>query len=220
MACVQACSADFTTSFFQLLQGIEINLSSLLGLVAINFAEPWIHHGREIQRWFFNKPDRGFERLSTKKRATRHSEEKSSQLEATSNNTAKTENDLFKSEILTKPDDANRGKCWANLRWFEELENWRSLGKHLEKFHSAQIKDRSLLGHLVCSEKTQRKTLEMDIFRILDSEGVTEISPLKFVLVFGSKTAKPQGTEIQCHFGNSEIYLNFRKRIGPVWNGR
>ena len=83
-------------------------------------------------------------------------------------------------------------------------------------------------GHLVCSEETQRKILESDIFRIPESEGVTEIgalykvSPSKFVLAFGSKTAKEklQGTEIQCRFGDSEICLNFRKRTGPLRNGR
>ena len=31
---------------------------------------------------------------------------------------------------------------------------------------------------------------------------------------------KLEGTEIQCHFGDSEICLNFRKRIGPLRNGR
>ena len=96
------------------------------------------------------------------------------------------------------------------------------------ELHSAQIKEKSLLGHLVCSEETQRKILESDIFRTPESEGVTEIgalykvSPSKFVLVFGSKAAKEklQGTEIQCRFGDSEICLNFRKRIGPLRNGR
>ena len=91
--------------------------------------------------------------------------------------------------------------------------------KSLEKLHSAPVKEKSLLGHLLCSEETQRKILESDIFRILESEGVTEIgalhkvSPSKFVLVFGSKTAKEklERTEIQCRFGNSEICLNFRK---------
>ena len=45
----------------------------------------------------------------------------------------------------------------------------------------------------MCSEEAQKKILESDIFRILESEGVTEIgalykvSPSKFVLVFGSK---------------------------------
>ena len=85
--------------------------------------------------------------------------------------------------------------------------------KSLEESHSAQVKEKSLLGHLMCSEETQRKILESDIFRILESEGVTEIgalykvSPSKFVLVFGSKTAKEklEGTEIQCRFGDSEI---------------
>ena len=80
----------------------------------------------------------------------------------------------------------------------------------------------------MCSEETQRKILESAFFRILESEGVTEIralykvSPSKFVLVFGSKTAKEklQGTEIQCRFGDSEICLNFRKRTGPLRNGR
>ena len=70
--------------------------------------------------------------------------------------------------------------------------------------------------------------LESDIFRILESERVTEIgalykvSPAKFVLVFGSRTAKEklQGTEIECRFGDSEVCLNFRKRVGSLRNGR
>ena len=65
--------------------------------------------------------------------------------------------------------------------------------RSLEEAHSAQVKERSLLGHLIYSEETQKKILESDIFRILKSEGVTEIgalykvSPSKFVLVFGSE---------------------------------
>ena len=100
--------------------------------------------------------------------------------------------------------------------------------KSLEESHSAQIKERSLLGHLMCSEETQKKILESDIFRILESEGVTEIgalykvSPSKFILIFRSKTAKEklQGTKIQCRFGDSEIKLSFRKRIEPLRNGK
>ena len=79
----------------------------------------------------------------------------------------------------------------------------------------------------MCSEEAQKKILESDIFRILESDGVTEIgalykvSPSKFVLVFGSKTTKEKlaGTEIQCRFGNSEICLNFWKRVDPFRNG-
>ena len=65
-----------------------------------------------------------------------------------------------------------------------------------EKKKNSAICVKSLLGHLVCSEETQKKMLESDIFRIPESKGVTEIgslykvSPSKFVLVFGSKTAK------------------------------
>ena len=100
--------------------------------------------------------------------------------------------------------------------------------KSLEEAHSAQVKERSLLGHLIGSKETQKKILESDIFRILKSEGVTEIgalykvSPSKFVLVFGSKAAKEklENTEIQCCFGDSEICLNFHKRVGPLRNGR
>ena len=46
------------------------------------------------------------------------------------------------------------------------------------------------------SEETERKILKSDIFRILESEGVTEIgalykiSPSKFVLAFGSETSR------------------------------
>ena len=85
-----------------------------------------------------------------------------------------------------------------------------------------------MLGHLICSEETQKKILESDLFRILKSEGVTEIgalykvSPSKFVLVFGSKAAKEklENTEIQCRFGDSEFCLSFHKRVGPLRNGR
>ena len=68
--------------------------------------------------------------------------------------------------------------------------------KSLEESHSAHIKEKSLLGHLVCWEETQRKILESDIFSTLESEGVAEIgalykvSPSKFVLAFRSKAAK------------------------------
>ena len=62
--------------------------------------------------------------------------------------------------------------------------------KSLEESHSAQIREISLLGHLLCPEGTQQKILESDIFHILAPEGVTEVgalykvSPSKFVLVF------------------------------------
>ena len=62
--------------------------------------------------------------------------------------------------------------------------------KSLEESHSAQIKERSLLGHLVCSQETPKKFLESNNFRILESEGVTEmgalykVSPSKFILIF------------------------------------
>ena len=111
------------------------------------------------------------------------------------------------------------------------LKSLRTRGvwhESLEESHSAQIKEKSLLGYLVCSEETQKEIIKPDIFRIRESEGITEIgalykvSPSKFVLVFGSKTAKEklQGTEIQCRFGDSEICLSFRKRVGPLRNVR
>ena len=41
-------------------------------------------------------------------------------------------------------------------------------------------------------------------------------------MVFGSKAAKEklESTEIQCRFGDSEICLNFHKRVGPLRNER
>ena len=100
--------------------------------------------------------------------------------------------------------------------------------KSLEEDHSAKVKERSLFGHIMYSEETQKKILESDLFRILESEGLTEIgalykvSPSKFILVFGSKTAKEKlaGTEVQCCFGESEIILNFQRRVGPLRNGK
>ena len=100
--------------------------------------------------------------------------------------------------------------------------------KSLEEAHSAKVNERTLFGHIMCSEDTQKKILESDLFRILESEGVTEIGALykvslsKFVLVFGSQTAREKliGTEIQCRFGESDITLNFRRRFGLLRNGR
>ena len=77
------------------------------------------------------------------------------------------------------------------------------------------------------SEEAQKRILESDNFCILESEGVTELgalykdSPSELVLFFGSKTAKEKfaGTEIQCRFGDSEICLNFRKRVSAFRNG-
>ena len=47
-----------------------------------------------------------------------------------------------------------------------------------------------------------------------------KVSPSKLLLVFGSKTPKEKlaGTEIQCCFSNSEVCLNFRKRVSPLRN--
>ena len=75
--------------------------------------------------------------------------------------------------------------------------------------------------------RSPKKILKSDIFRILECEGVTEIgalykvSPSKFVLAFGSKTAKEKlaGAEIQCRFDDSEMCLNFQKRVGPFRYG-
>ena len=49
-----------------------------------------------------------------------------------------------------------------------------------------------------------------------------KVSPSKFVLAFGSKTLKEKlaGTEIQYRFRDSEVCLNFRKRVGPLRNGK
>ena len=73
-------------------------------------------------------------------------------------------------------------------------------------------------------ESDSRK-LESDIFGILESEGVTEIgalykvSPSKFLLIFGSKTAKEKlsDTAVQFCFGDSEICW---KRVGTLRDGR
>ena len=97
-----------------------------------------------------------------------------------------------------------------------------------EEAHSAHVQERSLLGHIITSKETQKKILEADIFRLLESEGVTEVgalykvSPSKFVLVFGSRASKEKlvGTEIRCRFGDSDIRLSFHKRIGPLRNRR
>ena len=50
--------------------------------------------------------------------------------------------------------------------------------KFLEENHAAPIKERSLFGHIMCSDETQKKILEPDICRHLESEGVTGIGAL------------------------------------------
>ena len=91
--------------------------------------------------------------------------------------------------------------------------------KSLEENHSAWIKQRLLIGHTTYSEETPKKILKQDI--LTEVGALCKVSPSKFVLVFGSKTPKEKlaGIEIQCRFSNSEVHLNFRKRVGPLRNG-
>ena len=105
---------------------------------------------------------------------------------------------------------------YAGLKGSRTTGVWH---KSLEESHAVPIKERSLPGHIMCSEETPKKILGSDIFCILESEGVREIgalykvSPSKYVLVFESITAneKLSGSEIQFRFVDSKIYLNFRK---------
>ena len=119
----------------------------------------------------------------------------------------------------------NLGPNSAGLKSSQAGGVWN---KSREEAHSAQVKEKSLLGHIIGLEGTQQRISESDLFRILESEGVTEIgalykvSPSKFVLVFGSKAAreKLENTEIQSRLGDLDICLNFHKRMGPFRNGR
>ena len=100
--------------------------------------------------------------------------------------------------------------------------------RSLEESYSAQIKERSLLGHLQCSGEIQKRILESDIFHILSSEqkmgigALYKVSPSKFVLVFRSQTEKEKlkNTVFQSRFGESDIYLNFSKRGRPLRDGK
>ena len=66
----------------------------------------------------------------------------------------------------------------------------------------------------VCFRNRNRKLNKID--------ALYKVSPSKFVLVFGSRAAKEklEDTEIQCRFGDTDICLNFHKRIGPLRNGK
>ena len=193
----------------------------------------------------------------SQKKAKRQSEEKLPTFEATSNNAATTEDDLIGANQLLNQQPTNSANAHnqqpskngifsfvlpseedcvltpeenlePNSRGLKNSRTGEVWHKSLEESHSAQVKENAQLGHLMCSEETQRKILESHIFRILESEGVTEIdalykvSPSKFVLVFGSKAAKEKfkGTVIQRCFGDTEICLNFHKRVGPLRNRR
>ena len=92
-----------------------------------------------------------------------------------------------------EPNSAGLKSSWTGRVWH----------KSLEESHSAQIKERTLLGHLLCPEETQKKILESDIFRILGSQGVTgigslyKVSPSKFVLVSLDQKQRRRNFKIQ-----------------------
>ena len=90
--------------------------------------------------------------------------------------------------------------------------------KSLEENHSAWIKESSMIFQIMASEETPKNILESDI--LTEVGALYKISPSIFILVFGSKTPKEKlaGTEIQCRFSDSEVCLNFRKRVGPLRN--
>ena len=184
-----------------------------------------MHHEAENQRRHLNKADRRFKQPSTTKENKTAARRYLQQLEITSVNADTPDDHLMETEHLinqqsTNSDDtANQHPSkngTSNLILSSEedcspapVENLepnsaglnssrtiRAWHKSLEESHSALIKEKSLLGHLVCWEETQRKILESDIFSTLESEGVAEIgalykvSPSKFVLAFRSKAAK------------------------------
>ena len=149
---------------------------------------------------------------------------------ATAENKQQSKNGIFNFTLPSEEDavQASEENLEPSSDSLMNTRTGRAWNKSLEEAYSAKIKERSLLGHIICSEGTQKKILESDIFRILKSEGVTEIgalykvSPSKFALVFGSKTAREKlaDTVIQCRFDDADICLNFHKRVGPFRNGR
>ena len=46
------------------------------------------------------------------------------------------------------------------------------------------------------------------------------VQSFSFSDCFGIRTKNGEGTEIQCRFRDSEVCLNFRKRVGPLRNGK
>ena len=145
-------------------------------------------------------------------------------------NKPESNNGIFNSVLLSQEESAqaSEGNPAPNSAGLANSRTGEVWSRSREEAHSVHVQERSLLGHLITSEETQKKILEADIFRILESEGVTElgalykVSPSKFVLVFGSKASKEklEDTEIRCHFGDSDIRLSFHKRIGLLRNGR
>ena len=87
--------------------------------------------------------------------------------------------------------------------------------------NAAQIKGKSLLEHLLCSEVLPKSFLESNVFSYsLETEGATKISTLykisssKFISIFESKRAISR-------FGDKEIILSSQKqRSGPLGNGK
>ena len=145
-----------------------------------------------------------------------------------STDTTKPPKDEVYNFFLPLEEECNKENLEPNSASLKSSRTGGVWQKSLEESHSARINERSLLGHLLCPEGTQKKIPESDIFHILGSEGVTEVgalykvSPSNFILVFGSKTAKEEleNTVIQCRFGETDITLSFRKRIEPIKDGR
>lgn len=86
--------------------------------------------------------------------------------------------------------------------WIKSLDNY-----------TAQVRKRTLFGHLVYSEEILEEIVESNNFHILESENVAKIGALckvsKFVLIFDSKTAKEklENMEILTRFDDFELAL-------------
>ena len=93
-----------------------------------------------------------------------------------------------------------------NSTWFKSSRTrgvrHKSHSDTRHKNRPAWIEERSLIGHIMCSEETHQQILESDILTEVDA--LYKVSPPKSVLVFGSKTPKEKlaGTEIQCRISD------------------
>ena len=98
----------------------------------------------------------------------------------------------------------------AGLKSLQTTGVWH---KALEKEHTAQVKEKSLLGHLLCWEVPE----------IPEISPLYKISSSKLTLIFESKptSQKFQAGEIHSHFGDKEIILSFQKQqYGALTNGK
>ena len=128
------------------------------------------------------------------------------------------------SQMIISSNSKQSHKQWCSYNW--RRSNWRWTMWWSMDSESQKYKLTSTTGVFIyilpSKEDFALAPLVWRSERGTEIGALYKVSPSKFVLVFGAKTAKEKltGIEIQCRFGGSELCLNFRKRVCPLRDGK